>query len=79
MTVEQAREEIPDIDTFCRLCCNRCTANDWYCPTECEVLQKARKLDFERIIKCYTKYDGDLQKVDRYIRATKINRIKGGY
>ncbi len=79
MTVEQAREEIPDIDTFCRLCCNCCTVNGWYCPTECGVLQKARKLDFERIIKCYAKHDGDLQKVNRYIRATKINRIKGGY
>lgn len=79
MTEQQAREAIPDIDTFCQLCCNYCESNDWYCPSECDDLEKARQLDFNRIINCYARYDGDLRKVCRYIRNTKINRLKGGY
>lgn len=79
MTVEEAREEIPDINTFCQLCCDCCKGNDWYCPDECETLQKATKLDFERILKVYAIKDGDLTKVNRYIQTTKIERIKGGY
>ncbi len=79
MTEQQAREEIPDIDTFCRICCDNCTSNDWYCPSDCEDLEKARKLDFDRIVKCYARHDGDLSKVARYIKTTKINRVKGGY
>ena len=79
MTERQAREDIPDIDTFCKECCGNCTSNDWYCPSACKVLKKARKLDFDRIVKCYAEHDGDLNKVCRYIRNTKINRAKGGY
>ena len=79
MTEQQAREEISTIDDFCQCCCDSCTANDYYCPSECVVLQKARKLDFDRIVKCYAEHDGDLNKVCRYIRTTKINRAKGGY
>lgn len=79
MTIEEAREEIPDIDTFCRHCCNRCTTNDWYCPSDCNMLEKARKLDFDRILKCYARNDGDLNKVFRYIKRTPIIRKKGGY
>ena len=40
MTIEEAKEYIPDFDTFCRqacLCCN----NEWFCPTYCDVLEKA--------------------------------------
>lgn len=79
MTIEQAQEEIPDIDSFCTHCCDRCTGNEWYCPSECEVLQKARKLDFARILKCYARHCGDLDKVSQYIKGTKVIRNKGGY
>lgn len=79
MTIEEAREEIPDIDSFRTHCCNQCTTNDWYCPSDCEMLEKARKLDFERILKSYARNDGDLTKVSHYIQTTQINRIKGGY
>ena len=79
MTEQQAREDIPDIDSFCKWTCDCCQSNDWYCPSECETLEKARKLDFDRIVKCYAEHDGDLNKVCRYIRTTKINRVKGGY
>lgn len=75
MTLEQARIEIPDIDTFCKMCCYCCTANDgYYCPSECETLEKARKLDFDRIVKSYARNDGDMIKVDRYIKQTVLTK-----
>ena len=79
MTYEEAKREIPDFESFRIDCCNHCTGNDWYCPSDCEMLEKARKLDFDRILKCYARHDGDLRKVSRYIKETKINRKKGGY
>ena len=78
MTVEEARKEIPNIDSFCHLACNWCRS-EWYCPTYCDYLEKARKLDFERILKCYAKHDGDINKVCRYIKNTPLVRKKGGY
>lgn len=79
MNNKEALEELVDIDYFCKHACDTCTANDWYCPSECEMLKKARKLDFDRIIKCYAKHNGDMCKVFRYIKNTKINRKRGGY
>lgn len=79
MTYEQAKEELCDIDTFCKTACDNCTSNDWYCPSECEILKKARKIDFDRIIKCFASNNGDLSKVIAYIKQTKITRKKGGY
>lgn len=78
MTVEQAREEIPNFDVFKSMACVMCN-NDWYCSTPCEMLLKAEQIEYDRILKCYAKHDGDWQKVDRYINNTKINRTKGGY
>lgn len=72
MTVQQAKEEIPNIDIFCSQCCDNCTANDWYCPSECDFLEKARKLDFDRIVKSFARNDGDFRKVCRYIMTTKL-------
>ena len=79
MTEKQAREELVSIDSLCHIVCNICSSNDWYCPTECDLLIKARKIDFDRIIKCYAQHNGDLVKVCRYIKNTRINRVKGGY
>lgn len=79
MTYEEAKDELIDIENFCSYMCNCWCDNDWYCPSECDVLKKARQLDFDRIIKCYAKHDGDIRKVVAYINATKINRKRGGY
>lgn len=76
MTIEEARKEIIDIDTFCYLCCNNCIGNDWYCPSFCKMLIKARELDFDRIVKCYARHDGDLKKVYRYIKQTKLKELQ---
>ena len=79
ISIEQAREELGSIDNFCTLVCNYCTANDWYCPTDCDVLEKARRLEFDRLVNCYAANDGDLCAVVRYIKRTKEQRIRGGY
>lgn len=33
MTLEEAKQEIPNFKAFKNWCCTRCTANDWYCPS----------------------------------------------
>lgn len=70
MTYEQAKSELIDIDTFCRIACNSCNT-DWYCPSYCDVLLKARKMNFDLIIKCYARNDGEMWKVFRYIKTPK--------
>lgn len=77
MTLDEARDEIRNIDDFCKCACNVCTANDWYCPTECDTLQKARQMDFDRIVKSYARNDGDLSKVFKFINQAKIECKKG--
>lgn len=72
MTIEEAKEYISDIDGFCKEACAFCTSNDWYCPSECDALKKARQLDFNRILKCYARNGGDIQKVINYIRTARI-------
>lgn len=79
MTEEQAKKQIPNFEAFKSEMCQACTANDWYCPSLCNELIKASKMDFNRIIKVYARHDGDLVKVNNYIRQTKINRKRGGY
>lgn len=75
MTYKEAKEEIVDIDTFCRHACNSCS-NDWYCPTYCDLLEKAKRVPFDRIIHCYARHDGDMAKVFRFIRQTKVRGLR---
>lgn len=72
MTEQEAREEIPTFDDLRKVFCARCMANDWYCPSDCEVLEKTKLLDFKKIIQCYARNDGDLQKVKRYIQHARM-------
>ena len=59
-----------NFEEFAHESCLYCS-NDWYCPSYCDVLEKAQKMDFELIRKKYIEYDGDLEKVWRYIKNTK--------
>ena len=68
--VEEAREEIPNIDSFCKHACINCS-NDWFCPSFCDILEKAIKMDYELLVKCYARHDGDWRKVYRYIKSYK--------
>jgi len=57
-----------DIDDFCQKQCLLCN-NDWFCPSECTFLEKARKRGYERIKSIYLKHNGDMKKVRQYIRS----------
>lgn len=76
MSYEQALAELGDIDSFCRQVCISCSANDWFCPTDCAELEKAQRMDFDRIVWSYARNDGDLRKVMRYIARAKEARKK---
>ena len=71
MTLEEAKKEISDIDRFCHAACIQCSS-EWFCPTYCEMLEKARKISYERLLKCYARNDGDWRKVFRYVNRTRI-------
>lgn len=70
MTREQAKEEIPNFDSFVHITCVNC-ANDWFCPTLCEALEKAKRLPLEKIQKAYARHDGDMLEVFRYIQKAR--------
>lgn len=69
MTFDEAKEQIPTFEDFRKYACNSCD-NEWYCPTLCDVLEKAKKLDYSLVIKCFARHDGDMRKVFRYIKNT---------
>ena len=73
MTIEEAKQEIPDFNTFANEFCNVCTS-DTYCSFYCDTLKKAKNM-FDRVQQSYARYDGDIMKVDRYIKRAKT--IKG--
>ena len=69
MTREEAINEIGDnFESFAYHICSSCTANDWYCPTYCDFLEKLSYLDFEYIIEKYIHYEGDIVKFCRYFK-----------
>ena len=69
MTNEEAREEMPDFKWFRHECCEYCS-NDWYCPSDCDFLVKARSIPFSKIQECYARHNGDWQKISSYIKRT---------
>ena len=71
MTIEEAKEYIPDFKSFYAEACAMC-AQEWYCPHNCEILDKARKMDFNRILKCYARHDGEMYKVLRWLKQARI-------
>lgn len=72
MTIQEAYEDIPTIESFVSLSCNSCTANDWYCPRICDDLEKAKRMPFEKIQRAYARHDGDMMKVYRYIKQFRL-------
>jgi len=69
MTLEEAKQECVDFDTFASEFCCACTAED-FCPSYCNTLIKAERI-FDRVLEAYARHDGDMRKVDRYIRQAK--------
>nr|DAM56600.1 MAG TPA: hypothetical protein [Caudoviricetes sp.] len=71
MTIEEAKEHIPDFEAFCNMACNNCR-HDYYCPQRCKDLRKTERMDFNRILKCYARHDGEMYKVFRWLKQARI-------
>ena len=66
-------DKFENTNKFCSYCCEECTAmSDGYCPSDCDVLEKARKMPFEKINAKWIEHDGDIQKVVRYIKQYNL-------
>lgn len=71
MTIEEAKEYIPDFDSFCKEACDNC-GEAGYCHRYCEDLCKSERMDFNRILKCYARNDGETYKVLRWLKQARI-------
>jgi hypothetical protein len=71
MTIEEAKEYLPDFEAFRNEACATCT-EEWYCPRNCEDLNKASRMDYDRILKCYARNGGEMHKVFAFIRGARI-------
>lgn len=67
---------IDNFQELVRIICISCNS-EWYCPNYCDVLNKARKIPFEKIQKAYERNDKDVSKLIRYIKRYRIKRKFG--
>lgn len=67
---------IDNFQELVRIICIYCNS-EWYCPNDCDVLNKARKIPFEKIQKAYERNDKDVSKLIRYIKRYRIKRKFG--
>ena len=68
MTVEEVKEEYGfDADEMCKNLCYECTANDWYCPSDCEPLAWVRR-NYNKAVERLAKLDGDSVEMFRRIK-----------
>ena len=74
MTIEEAREQIPHFGTFRRMVCSDCpfTTKKFCLWHDCDEMNKARAMDFNRILKCYARHDGEMHKVLRWLKQARI-------
>lgn len=72
MTIEEAKEELKDLEVLEWAMCDYCTANDFYCYSPCAERDKIKQIGYDRIIKSYARNNGDIEKVFQYIKRTKI-------
>lgn len=71
MTLEQAKDDLPNFDMLLSLMCDGCSSED-YCPSYCSTLEKAKKIPFEKLQIKYQKVDGDLVKLWNYIKRAVV-------
>lgn len=71
MTLDEAKKVLPNFESFKIQCCLYCS-NDWYCPSNCDLLDKAEKMNFEDIQKAWARNDEDIVKVCRYIKQKRV-------
>ncbi len=66
MTIEEAREAMPDIEYVLKNICHICSNVD-LCKN-CKMHKKANRIGYERILAYYARNEGNMKKVLRYIR-----------
>jgi hypothetical protein len=66
MTIEEAKEIMPDINWIFKNICHTCSNID-EC-ANCKLHKKASRIGYDNIIECFAKTDGNMKKVLRYIR-----------
>ena len=71
MTIEETKEEYGyNSDDLCKNMCYLCTANDWYCPSDCDSLAWVRN-NYDKAIERLAKLDGDYVELFRRIKRHK--------
>lgn len=60
------------INNIARMICDECTSNDWYCPSDCDLLIKLKKMDEDKIIKKYVDSQEDIIAVAMYVKRAKV-------
>lgn len=71
MTIDEVKEEYGyNADELCSNLCYYCNANDWFCPSDCELLAWIRR-NYDKAIERLAKLDGDY--VEMYRRFKRHN------
>ena len=52
--------------------CGSCTANDWYCPSDCELKKKAKLLSDKQWEDLANKYGDDIYNIAKSIKGRKV-------
>ena len=69
MTIDEAKDIVGDtFESFAQYVCTNCAANDWYCPSYCDFLERLSNIGFEYVLGKFAHYEGDLVKFSRYFK-----------
>ena len=71
MTIDEAKQEIPTFESFRDKLC-ACCYNDVICNMHCKIMRKVDKM-FDIVQQAWARYDGDIVKIDWYIKGLKYN------
>lgn len=58
-------------DELAQKICDDCIANDWYCPSECDFLEKMRRVPIKKLNERYEHYQGYIYDFARWLKRTK--------
>ena len=71
MTIEQVKDEYGEnADAMCGYVCDRCFANDWYCPSYCDTCMWIQK-NYDKAVERLAKLDGDLIEFCKRVKTWK--------
>ena len=59
-------------EEFLNSICHHCQGNDWYCPDECYLIEKAKLLSDKQWEDLHKKYDDDIYAIAKSIERRKV-------